>query len=164
MVGGAPGRAGGREDLRERRPLHAFLGEQAGGASHHPSSHIALRHAQPPKNYAVRVQALTPVGVLDRDKQLAAVRRLTDVVADAAGGPGLARRTWALLTESPDGGWGVGGHASTSAELAALAGRQPTPPMTRQLDPVASSSPLRRLTVVITPEEVLEGRAAVPPT
>jgi hypothetical protein len=33
-------------------------------------------------NY-VRVQVLTPVGVLDRDKQLGVVRELTDIVAGA---------------------------------------------------------------------------------
>src|SRR5438445_2735119 len=40
-------------------------------------------------NY-VRVQVLTPVGVLDRDKQLGVVNELTEIVAAAAGDPGLA--------------------------------------------------------------------------
>jgi phenylpyruvate tautomerase PptA (4-oxalocrotonate tautomerase family) len=71
-------------------------------------------------NY-VRVQVLTPVGVLDRDKQLGVVRELTDIVATAAGDPTLAQRTWVLLTESPEGGWGVDGHANTGADLAAAA-------------------------------------------
>ncbi|HJX22277.1 MAG TPA: hypothetical protein VJ454_14870, partial [Steroidobacteraceae bacterium] len=39
-------------------------------------------------NY-VRVQVLTPVGVLDRNKQLGVVRELTDIVAAAAGDPTL---------------------------------------------------------------------------
>ena len=69
----------------------------------------------------VRVQVLTPVGVLDRDKQLGVVRELTDIVAAAAGGPSVAGRTWVLLTESPEGGWGVAGHANTGADLAAAA-------------------------------------------
>src|SRR4030081_2178124 len=71
-------------------------------------------------NY-VRVQVLTPVGVLDRDKQLVVVRELTDIVAAAADDPTLAQRTWVLLTESPEGGWGVDGHANTGADLAAAA-------------------------------------------
>ena len=71
-------------------------------------------------NY-VRVQVLTPVGVLDRDKQLGVVRELTDIVAAAGGDPTLAQRTWVLLTESPEGGWGVDGHANTGADLAAAA-------------------------------------------
>jgi phenylpyruvate tautomerase PptA (4-oxalocrotonate tautomerase family) len=71
-------------------------------------------------NY-VRVQVLTPVGVLDRDKQLGVVKELTEIVAAAAGDPELAQRTWVLLTEAPEGGWGVAGHANTGADLAAAA-------------------------------------------
>jgi len=71
-------------------------------------------------NY-VRVQVLTPVGVLDRDKQLGVVRELTDIVAAAAGDPTLSQRTWVLITESPEGGWGIDGHASTGADIAAAA-------------------------------------------
>ncbi len=69
----------------------------------------------------VRVQVLTPLGVLDRDKQLGVVKELTEIVATAAGDPGLRERTWVLLTESPDGGWGIAGHANTNADIAALA-------------------------------------------
>jgi phenylpyruvate tautomerase PptA (4-oxalocrotonate tautomerase family) len=68
-------------------------------------------------NY-VRVQVLTPAGVLDREKQLGVVSELTEIVAAAGGDPSLAQRTWVLLTESPDGGWGVAGHANTGADLA----------------------------------------------
>ena len=70
-------------------------------------------------NY-VRVQVLTPAGVLDRDKQLGVVSELTEIVA-AAAGTSLAQRTWVLLTESPDGGWGVAGHANTGADRAQIA-------------------------------------------
>src|SRR5947208_15044266 len=45
------------------------------------------------RNY-VRVQVLTPAGVLDRDKQLGVVEELTEIVAAAAGDPTLAERTW----------------------------------------------------------------------
>ncbi|MGO9906083.1 MAG: tautomerase family protein [Solirubrobacteraceae bacterium] len=69
----------------------------------------------------VRVQVLTNSGALDRAKQLAVVEQLTDVVADAAGRPELKERTWVLLTEAPDGGWGLWGHAHTNAELVAAA-------------------------------------------
>jgi phenylpyruvate tautomerase PptA (4-oxalocrotonate tautomerase family) len=65
----------------------------------------------------VRVQVLTNSGALDRDKQLAVVAQLTAAVADAAGDPGLADRTWVLLTEAPEGGWGLWGRAHTNAEL-----------------------------------------------
>jgi phenylpyruvate tautomerase PptA (4-oxalocrotonate tautomerase family) len=69
----------------------------------------------------VRVQVLTNAGALDRDKQLAAVRRITDLIAREAGDPGLASRTWVLLTEAVEGGWGIAGHANTNAEIVALA-------------------------------------------
>src|SRR6202171_3641145 len=71
-------------------------------------------------NY-VRVQVLTPVGVLDRNKQLGVVRDLTDIVAAAAGDPTLTSRTWVLITESPEGGWGLNGHANTGADITAAA-------------------------------------------
>jgi phenylpyruvate tautomerase PptA (4-oxalocrotonate tautomerase family) len=74
-------------------------------------------------NY-VRVQVLTPVGVLDRDKQLGVVGELTAIVAKAAGDPTLAQRTWVLITESPEGGWGISGHANTGADIATLARAQ----------------------------------------
>jgi phenylpyruvate tautomerase PptA (4-oxalocrotonate tautomerase family) len=72
----------------------------------------------------VRVQVLTNAGALDRDKQLAVVGRLTAIVAEAAGDPSLAERTWVLLTEAPDGGWGLAGHAHTNPELVAAARAQ----------------------------------------
>jgi phenylpyruvate tautomerase PptA (4-oxalocrotonate tautomerase family) len=73
-------------------------------------------------NY-VRVQVLTPVGVLDRDKQLGVVKELTDIAAAAAGDPTLTERTWVLITESPEGGWGINGHANTGADIVAAARR-----------------------------------------
>jgi phenylpyruvate tautomerase PptA (4-oxalocrotonate tautomerase family) len=76
----------------------------------------AISNAAGNTNY-VRVQVLTPVGVLDREKQLGVVRELTDIVAVAAGDPGLTKRTWVLITESPEGGWGINGHANTSADI-----------------------------------------------
>jgi phenylpyruvate tautomerase PptA (4-oxalocrotonate tautomerase family) len=72
----------------------------------------------------VRVQVLTNAGALDREKQLAVVARLTAIIADAAGDPSLADRTWVLLTEAPDGGWGLSGHANTNSELVAAARAQ----------------------------------------
>jgi phenylpyruvate tautomerase PptA (4-oxalocrotonate tautomerase family) len=74
-------------------------------------------------NY-VRIQVLTNMGALDRAKQLAVVERLTSIAADAAGDPDLPGRTWVLLTEAPDGGWGLSGHANTNEELVAAARAQ----------------------------------------
>jgi phenylpyruvate tautomerase PptA (4-oxalocrotonate tautomerase family) len=69
----------------------------------------------------VRVQVLTNAGALNRDKQLAVVSQLTQIIAQAAGDPTLAERTWVLLTEAPNGGWGLKGHANTNDELVAAA-------------------------------------------
>jgi phenylpyruvate tautomerase PptA (4-oxalocrotonate tautomerase family) len=80
----------------------------------------AISNVNGESNY-VRVQVLTPVGVFDRDKQLGVVKELTDIVASAAGDPTATSRTWVLLTESPEGGWGVAGHANTGADLATAA-------------------------------------------
>src|SRR5260370_24316495 len=59
----------------------------------------SLANVSGDNNY-VRVQVLTPVGVLDRDKQLGVVKELTDIVAAAGGDPSVTERTWALITES----------------------------------------------------------------
>src|SRR3954447_24098642 len=80
----------------------------------------AISTASGASNY-VRVQVLTPLGVLNRDKQIGVVKELTEIVAAAAGDPTLAERTWVLLTESPEGGWGIAGHANTQADIAAAA-------------------------------------------
>jgi phenylpyruvate tautomerase PptA (4-oxalocrotonate tautomerase family) len=99
-------------------PLPLFKDNTAAFIHDMPADAIANVNGD--SNY-VRVQVLTPIGVLDRDKQLGVVRELTDIVAAAAGDPGLAERTWVLLHESPDGGWGVAGHANTGADLVAAA-------------------------------------------
>ena len=72
----------------------------------------------------VRVQVLTPAGVLNRDKQLGVVSELTAIVASAAEDSSLSERTWVLITESPEGGWGIGGHAYTGADIAEAARRE----------------------------------------
>ena len=69
----------------------------------------------------VRVQVLTNSGALDRDKQMAVVRQLTGLIAAASGDPSTAERTWVLLTEAVEGGWGLAGHANTNADLVAAA-------------------------------------------
>jgi phenylpyruvate tautomerase PptA (4-oxalocrotonate tautomerase family) len=80
----------------------------------------AIANVSGESNY-VRVQVLTPAGVLDRAKQLGVVEDLTAIVAREAADPELAARTWVLLTESPEGGWGIGGHANTQADIATQA-------------------------------------------
>lgn len=82
----------------------------------------SLSNVDGESNY-VRIQVLTNAGALDRGKQLAVVERLTRIAADAAGDPTLTSRTWVLLIEAADGGWGLNGHANTNEELV-LATRQ----------------------------------------
>ena len=76
----------------------------------------ALSNVEGDSNY-VRVQVLTNAGALDREKQLAVVSQFAELVASAAGDHSLTGRTWVLLTEAVEGGWGLGGHANTNAEL-----------------------------------------------
>jgi phenylpyruvate tautomerase PptA (4-oxalocrotonate tautomerase family) len=80
----------------------------------------AISNAAGDSNY-VRVQVLTPISVLDRDKQLGVVKELTEIIVAAAGDPTMADRTWVLITESPEGGWGIDGHANTGADIVAAA-------------------------------------------
>ena len=86
----------------------------------HPLPDGAIANVEGESAY-VRVQVLTNLGALDRATQLAVVEQFTDIVADAAHRPELKERTWVLLTEAPDGGWGLWGHAHTNAELVAAA-------------------------------------------
>ena len=84
---------------------------------------VAVANVDGDTNY-VRVQVITNAGALDRDKQLAAAQQLTGVIADAVGDPTQAERTWVILTETYDGGWGIAGHANTNEEIVGLARAQ----------------------------------------
>jgi phenylpyruvate tautomerase PptA (4-oxalocrotonate tautomerase family) len=109
-----------------RKNTAAFVHELKAGA---------LSNVDGDSNY-VRVQVMTNAGALDRAKQIAVVRELTDLVAAAAGDPNLKERTWVLLTEAAAGGWGLWGHAHSNeeivaaarAEIAKLRGGGPQPP------------------------------------
>jgi len=97
-----------------RQNTAAFIHELADGA---------ISNVDGDSNY-IRVQVLTNTGALDRDKQLAVVGQFTDLVTSAAGDPSVSARTWVLLTEAVEGGWGLGGHANTNAELVQAARTQ----------------------------------------
>jgi phenylpyruvate tautomerase PptA (4-oxalocrotonate tautomerase family) len=86
----------------------------------HDLSEDGISNVDGDSNY-VRVQVLTNAGALNRDKQLAVVSQLTQIIAQAAADPTLVDRTWVLLTEAYDGGWGLKGHANTNEELVAAA-------------------------------------------
>ena len=102
-------------------PISLFMNNTATFVHDLPAD--SLSNVAGDSNY-VRVQVLTPIGVLDRDKQLGVVRELTDIVAAVAGDPTLTERTWVLITESPEGGWGINGHANTGADIVEAARRE----------------------------------------
>src|SRR6266550_2763158 len=70
----------------------------------------------------VRVQVITPPAALTRDGQRQLVKDATEIVARIAGDPGQAARTWVLLSEAAEGGWGIAGTAFGREEFAKLLG------------------------------------------
>jgi phenylpyruvate tautomerase PptA (4-oxalocrotonate tautomerase family) len=81
----------------------------------------AVHTAATDRAQVVRIEVLTPPGVLDREGQRQLVADATRIVADIAGDATLAGRTWVLLKEAAEGGWGIGGVALGREEFAALA-------------------------------------------
>lgn len=71
----------------------------------------------------VRVQIVTPPGSLNREGQKQIVREATEIVARICGDASQPARTWVLLTEAAEGGWGMFGTAFGKQEFAALAAR-----------------------------------------
>jgi phenylpyruvate tautomerase PptA (4-oxalocrotonate tautomerase family) len=91
------------------------------GAYLHRMAPETVHTAATDRARTVRVQVVTPPGVLDRAGQKAVVADFTQIVAKIAGDPSQAVRTWVLLTEAAEGGWGIAGTAFGQAEFAALA-------------------------------------------
>lgn len=79
--------------------------------------------AAAPVASAVRVQVITPPGSLNREGQRQLTREATEIVARIAGDETLAARTWVIITEAAEGGWGLAGTAFGQEEFAALAAR-----------------------------------------
>jgi phenylpyruvate tautomerase PptA (4-oxalocrotonate tautomerase family) len=69
----------------------------------------------------VRVQVITPPGALSRDGQRQLTREATDIIARHADDPTQTQRTWVILTEAAEGGWGISGTAFGVEEFTALA-------------------------------------------
>jgi phenylpyruvate tautomerase PptA (4-oxalocrotonate tautomerase family) len=128
----AKGTFASNHDLAQQLAAAVMRWEQVPPIALFKNNTAAFIHDLPPDSLAnvvgdsnyVRVQVFTPAGVLDRDKQLGVVRELTEIIAAQARDASLAERTWVLITESPDGGWGINGHASTGADLADAARRE----------------------------------------
>ena len=71
----------------------------------------------------VRIQVITPPGSLNREGQKQLVKEATEIVVKICGDPTQASRTWVLLTEAAEGGWGLAGTAFGREEFAALAAK-----------------------------------------
>jgi phenylpyruvate tautomerase PptA (4-oxalocrotonate tautomerase family) len=87
----------------------------------HRMDPATVQTAAEPLARTVRIQIITPPGALTRDAQKQLVKDATGIMADICGDPSLAKRTWVLLTEAAEGGWGIGGTAFGREEFTALA-------------------------------------------
>jgi phenylpyruvate tautomerase PptA (4-oxalocrotonate tautomerase family) len=104
------------EGVANPGPLHA--GNTAAFVHRLPASAVGTAAAQPAT--AVRVQIVTPPGALKREGQRQVTREATELVAKLAGDPSLAARTWVILTEAAEGGWGIAGTAYGVPEFSEL--------------------------------------------
>ena len=109
----------GAEGVATLGPLH--LNNTA--AFIHRMDKQAIRTAAAESARAVRVQVLTPAGMLSRDGQKQLVKEITEIIATISGDPTQKNRTWVLLTEAAEGGLGIAGTALGKLEFADLAAR-----------------------------------------
>jgi phenylpyruvate tautomerase PptA (4-oxalocrotonate tautomerase family) len=89
----------------------------------HRMDAAAVQTAATAQARTVRVQVITPPGSLSRDGQKQLVKEATEIVTQLSGDPSQAARTWVLLTEAAEGGWGLLGTAFGKEEFAALAAK-----------------------------------------
>ena len=83
----------------------------------------AVQTAATAQARTVRVQVVTPPGALSREGQKQLVKEATGIVAAISGDATQAARTWVILTEAAEGGWGLLGTAFGKEEFAALAAK-----------------------------------------
>jgi phenylpyruvate tautomerase PptA (4-oxalocrotonate tautomerase family) len=83
----------------------------------------AISTASTPSSRTVRIQIITPPGSLKREGQRQIVREATEIVSRIAGAEGPTVRTWVILSEAAEGGWGLAGTAFGVEEFGALAAR-----------------------------------------
>jgi len=70
---------------------------------------------------AVRVQIVTPTAALNRDGQRQITAEATELIDAAVTADHRPVKTWVILTEAAEGGWGIDGTAYGVEEFAALA-------------------------------------------
>ena len=83
----------------------------------------AVQTAATAQARTVRVQIITPPGSLQRAGQKQIVQEATEIVARISGDATQPARTWVVLTEAVEGGWGMFGTAFGKEEFAALAAK-----------------------------------------
>ena len=83
----------------------------------------AVQTAATAQARTVRIQVITPPGALGRAGQKQLVKEATEIVAALTGDATQAARTWVILTEAAEGGWGMLGTAFGQEEFAALAAK-----------------------------------------
>jgi phenylpyruvate tautomerase PptA (4-oxalocrotonate tautomerase family) len=67
----------------------------------------------------VRVQIITPPNALTRNGQLQLTKDVTEIISASAASK--VAKTWVILSEAAEGGWGIAGVAYGKEEFAALA-------------------------------------------
>ena len=87
----------------------------------HRMDPAALQTAAHAGARAIRVQIITPPGALTRSGQKQLVQDVTKIWRISAAIRRKPQRTWVLLTEAAEGGWGIAGTAYGREEFAALA-------------------------------------------
>jgi len=80
----------------------AFLHLMEPGQIHTAATHSAR---------TVRVQIITPPAALTREGQKQLVKEITEIVTKVSNDPTQSSRTWVILTEAAEGGWGLSGTA-----------------------------------------------------
>lgn len=106
------------EGVAEPGPAHT----NNTGAYIHRLDPSAVHTAATDRARTVRVQVITPPAALTRDGQKQLVAEATEIVTRISGDPTQAGRTWVLLSEAAEGGWGIAGTAFGREEFAALLG------------------------------------------
>jgi phenylpyruvate tautomerase PptA (4-oxalocrotonate tautomerase family) len=103
------------------QPGPAYLNNTAAFIHRLPPQAVGTGATQPAKG--VRVQIITPPGALKREGQRQITEEATEIVARFAGDPAQAARTWVILGEAAEGGWGIAGTAFGVEEFTELARR-----------------------------------------
>lgn|SRR6516165_2998884 len=83
----------------------------------------AVQTAASPHAKTVRVQIITPPGAISRAGQKQLVKEITELMNGIFPDAQLGSKTWVILTEAPEGGWGMLGTAFGKEEFAALAAK-----------------------------------------